>query len=331
MRIEAMLCFWLGSLDSRVAAGRQDVGGTHDIRFCSRGEEVREFTGTEPDEDGRWLLRLEPYPEASIDTDELAIAEYGGARQGECALPAQFAGSGNEYPLWRRVVRPYSREATRRREAILLLRDEYRRFHARIVRREHVAEFPDELRTQLEEYDDCGRLILLDPKLELLDLPFQKARNHIPPFVLEPVNSDEEEEVEDVLGTHGAQGTEPAGERHRRSRILAEKLKKLYQFRCQLCSDEVPRIDMGGGRYYVEVHHIEGYSEIDKAQKSAGTTQESSELLIDRAENIVVVCPYHHALLHHDVRDFTFAADELAFVGKNHATLPLMTNKHLGR
>ena len=331
MRVEAVLCFWLGSLDSRVAAGSSDVGGTHDIRFCSRGEQVRDFTGTDPDQNGRWHLSLQPYPEANIDRYELTISEYGGAREGECALPAQFAGSGSEYPLWQRAVRPYRREGTTPREAIVLLRDESDGFHARIVRREHVAQFPQSVRNVLEEYDVCGRVLLLDQPLEVVDLPFTSVRNHTPPFLLEAALADEEEQVEDVLNASGATGTEPVGERHRRSRVLAEKLKRLYQFKCQLCQDDIPRIDMGGGRYYVEVHHIEGYSEISETQGSASTTQEDSELLIDRAENIVVLCPYHHALLHHDTREFTFVVDRLAFVGKDETELPLMTNKHLGR
>ena len=331
MRVDSVLFFWLGSLDSRVAAGSPTVGGTHDIRFCARGNLVRRFTGSGPDDNGLWHIALEPYPEAGVGRYDLVIAEYGGARQGECALPAQFGGGGNEYPLWQRVVRPYARARTRPREAVFLLRDMSGRFHARVIRREHVAGFPEPVRRELKDYDPCGRLVRVRGTLELTDLPFRDMRDDVPPFILDPPPADEDAAVDAILALPGSTGTKSAGVRRRRSRILAEKLKRLYSFRCQLCPDDAQRIDMGAGRRYVEVHHIEGFAELDNASRVVAPTQEGAELLIDRAANIVVVCPHHHALLHHDVRRFAFDAGRLAFVGEDGTELALTLNRHLGR
>ncbi|WP_141495089.1 hypothetical protein [Bacillus cereus] len=53
--------------------------------------------------------------------------------------------------------------------------------------------------------------------------------------------------------------TEVTEQRVKRSRALANELKKLFDFKCQICDYEgehIPLIEMDNGKYYVEVHHI---------------------------------------------------------------------------
>lgn len=61
---------------------------------------------------------------------------------------------------------------------------------------------------------------------------------------------------------------------------LARQLKKLHNDRCQICGDA---IQLPGGRTYSEAHHI----------RPLGKPHNGPDL----ADNIVVVCPNHHALL----------------------------------
>ncbi len=329
MRPRLMLCFWLGSLDSRVAAGQTSVGGTHDIRFCSVGDEVRRFVDSGPNPDGQWQMGIEPYPEAGLRAYQMVIVEYGGRRRGECALPTQFGGSGREYPLWRRVVRPYRSSSTAPREAIVLVKDIADRYHARVIRREHLPELPLFMRNVLEQFDQCGRLIRVPGTYELIDFPVIDSRYDDPPLVIRRAVANQTKQVDRIRRMRGAQGSQPSGVRHRRSRQLAEELKRLYGFRCQLCDGSIPSIHIGGDRYYVEVHHIQGLAEVNQATRSVGPTQDASELLLDRAENIVVVCPHHHMVLHYAHGGVEFDRANQRFIGRDGTILPLLINEHL--
>lgn len=327
MRIRRVLCFWLGPLDTRVAAGSGDVGGTHDIRFCSVGHLVRQFVGVEPDAEGNWRIELEPYPEGRIGPYELRIAEYGGVRAGECALPTQYAGSGKEYSLWAKSVRSLPVAMSEPKDAIMLVKDADARYHARVVRREDLEELPDFMFAVLREFDQCGRLIDAPGDFDLVDMPTLHPGAEPAFYVQNTVGA--EDEVQRVLNMPGAAGTETARERGRRSRPLAESVKRLYAFKCQLCDGTIPRIHIGGGRYYVEVHHLEGLAEVSSGRRAAGVTQETSELELDRASNIAVLCPHHHALMHHGGGGFRFDRESKCFTGPDGSTLALTANKHL--
>lgn len=107
--------------------------------------------------------------------------------------------------------------------------------------------------------------------------------------------------------------------RLRRNRALADALKQEYDYCCQLChSDEpdCPVIPMKNGRNYVEVHHIMGLAEIVAAE-GEGQLEESEYQNLTSYHNVIVVCPYHHILLHHrdpplefDSENFRFVADD---------------------
>jgi len=329
MKPKLILCFWLGSLDSRVAAGHNNVGGTHDIRLCSVGEAVRKFVGRAPDSTGRWKIKLETYPEVGISDYKLTIAEYSGTREGECALPGQFKGSSNEYPLWAKLVRPYRSASTKPREAILLLKDVNGKYHARMLHRENVPRIPTFMRRILSLLDECGQLISVPKNYVLIDLPFDASKLDDMPFIVRRASIDRGKEAKRILKIKGTSGKESVALRHRRSRQLAEELKRFYEYNCQLCDGSIPRIHVGGDRYYVEVHHIKGFAEVDPHSGKIGPTQETSDILLDKAGNIVVVCPYHHMVLHYSHGGFKFDQANGRFIGKDGAILCLTKNDHL--
>lgn len=110
--------------------------------------------------------------------------------------------------------------------------------------------------------------------------------------------------------------------RYRRNRKLVEKLKKLYNFRCQLCAlnaPEIPVIPMPNGQKYIEVHHIKGFNEINEG-----------EYVIDHFRNVITVCCYHHKLLHKYQSKFSYDDVNKTFRSRDgQIVLPIRINKHL--
>ncbi|MCG3179674.1 MAG: hypothetical protein BIFFINMI_02015 [Phycisphaerae bacterium] len=281
MNIQSALCFWLGSLDSRVAAGHKDVGGTHDIRFCFRRKLVRAFIGLPPNRQGIWLVRLQPYPAQGLPASDLTIAGYSGRRRGECAMPAQFGGSGSEYPLWRRITRPYRPGATSTpRDAILLLRDAGGKFHARMARREDVQRFPLVLRTELEKHDPCARLIALDRTVKLPEALFAKPLPGNPLAVQEAKETRRQREYLD-----GAR-REINRELMVRNQTLVRDAKRSRPCVCQVCGLSFAEMygDLGDG--FIEGHHKKSLAAAPRGGK---------RLTVD---DIVLVCSNCHRMLH---------------------------------
>ena len=103
--------------------------------------------------------------------------------------------------------------------------------------------------------------------------------------------------------------------RIKRNGELARALREEYKYRCQLCHRsqvDCPRIPMADGRYYVEVHHLEGLAEV-VARHEHGQLSDSEYANLTSWHNVVVVCPYHHMLIHHHRPRLEFVRDELAF------------------
>jgi predicted HNH restriction endonuclease len=117
--------------------------------------------------------------------------------------------------------------------------------------------------------------------------------------------------------------------RYKRSRELANRLKQLYGYRCQLCSlkhTNIPEIPMKDGSNYVEVHHIKGFNEVT----DMGTDQEVGEYIIDTYKNAITVCVYHHKLLHKHKNEFSYDPAQKCYVSRDGSTkIPLILNKHL--
>ena len=107
-----------------------------------------------------------------------------------------------------------------------------------------------------------------------------------------------------------------------RNHKLIDKLKRAYDYECQLCSNEqrMP-IEKQDGTKYVEVHHIKNLSE-----------EYDEEGTLDRLNNLIVVCSNHHKMLHYHkggYRKIKIVNEVLAFVNDSEEVIPIITNKHL--
>ncbi|KSU49929.1 HNH endonuclease [Exiguobacterium indicum] len=61
---------------------------------------------------------------------------------------------------------------------------------------------------------------------------------------------------------------------------MTGKIKSLHNYSCQICKEQ---LELADGKYYSEAHHI----------KPLGNPHNGP----DTADNIIIVCPNHHALL----------------------------------
>ncbi|MEJ3740730.1 helix-turn-helix domain-containing protein [Bacillus tropicus] len=102
-----------------------------------------------------------------------------------------------------------------------------------------------------------------------------------------------------------------------RSRKLVELLKKLYNYRCQLCNPDNPILPilMKNGAQYVEVHHIKGFNEVSHLIDN--DNQESGEFLIDSVNNVIVCCAQHHKFLHYYHSPLHYIKEEQSFVSED--------------
>ncbi|WP_156110386.1 HNH endonuclease [Brevibacillus thermoruber] len=133
-------------------------------------------------------------------------------------------------------------------------------------------------------------------------------------------------ELKDIQGS--LERVKTSGERIVRNQQLVRKLKELYDYRCQLCDEEngIPLIKKADGTLYVEVHHITALSTINSK-----TNTENDDLL-DSYKNAIVVCPFHHKVLHYHEGGFDRIIsqdDELFFVSKNDTLIKIQVNYHL--
>ena len=72
----------------------------------------------------------------------------------------------------------------------------------------------------------------------------------------------------------------------------------------------------------MEVHHIWGFLEVTGGDQVTGVP------LVDRADNVIVVCPYHHALLHFRRPIYRFDAEKSGFADGTSSFLPLLLQLH---
>ncbi|ASS75922.1 hypothetical protein CIG75_13775 [Tumebacillus algifaecis] len=114
-----------------------------------------------------------------------------------------------------------------------------------------------------------------------------------------------------------------------RNRALVGKLKELYEYRCQLCDSEkgYPSIEKEDGTFYVEVHHI-----IALSHATHNLIPGEFDDQLDTYRNAVVVCPFHHKVLHYHQGGFERLIQQggdLYFVSKRDALLKVFVNYHL--
>lgn len=130
---------------------------------------------------------------------------------------------------------------------------------------------------------------------------------------IEEIIKKEKNEVEKELHSE---------EKIKRNHQIINKLKRFYGYECQLCNDaQKIIIKKEDGTNYVEVHHIKNLSlEMDE------------EGTLDRVNNLIVVCPNHHKMLHYHHGGYTkikMCNGKLAFVNDSAEILPIINNKHL--
>jgi len=135
-------------------------------------------------------------------------------------------------------------------------------------------------------------------------------------------------ELKEIQG--GLEKSQTTNDRIKRSLKLVKAIKKLYHYKCQLCSDDgegfsTPPIEKEDGSLYVEVHHI---IPIEKANN----WEDESNKKIDTYKNVIVVCSYHHKYLHYYHGGFEKIIemdDGFYFESKLGDKIKIFTNHHL--
>lgn len=135
-------------------------------------------------------------------------------------------------------------------------------------------------------------------------------------------------ELEQIQGTLDKNETKTS--KIARSKKLVSKLKQLYSYRCQLCSSDgtgIPLIERLDGTYYVEVHHIKALAYANEMESHM-----DNDDFLDTYINAIVVCPFHHKVLHYHhggFEEIISKDNELYFVSKKGSLLKIITNYHL--
>lgn len=135
--------------------------------------------------------------------------------------------------------------------------------------------------------------------------------NHVE---LEKEHSDthfsDELELENLLNKEGENGDleSHVSKIRRRDIIVSRQLKEAYHYSCQICGE---RTGENYGFKIAEAHHIEPYS----------------QTLNNNPENIVILCPNHHKVLHRAKPQYD--VEKKLFLFPNGYTEGLALNKHL--
>jgi predicted transcriptional regulator len=169
------------------------------------------------------------------------------------------------------------------------------------------------------------------PKLDPAQAPYDWRKDMELDSDEEDTNTrmDREDRLEKLKGIQTLlEVTEVTEQRVKRSRALANELKKLYEYRCQICDYEgehIPVIEMANGNYYAEVHHIRKISEwLDMNEEEEN---------LDSYLNVLCLCAHHHKVVHYGDGgyDELYYNEEhgLHFRSKNGTILLVKTNYHL--
>lgn len=114
----------------------------------------------------------------------------------------------------------------------------------------------------------------------------------------------------------------------KRNKELVKNLKDLYQGKCQLCGGDEPQIPIilkYNGDIYSEVHHIKSFSNVQS------NNDDITE--IDNYRNTLVLCPYHHKVVHFKNKGFKklmfLDNSEVYLVGEDDEKIKLNLNYHI--
>ena len=133
----------------------------------------------------------------------------------------------------------------------------------------------NELVQALEEFNRTGSIVSTDYR------GFGVNASYYLPLLHSIVSSaTETPEAADIEEPSRPERVQQVVSRIVRDTALARAVKLEQEFRCQLCGTS---LDLGDGRFYAEAHHV----------RPLGSPHDGP----DERENIVCVCPNHHALL----------------------------------
>ncbi len=116
--------------------------------------------------------------------------------------------------------------------------------------------------------------------------------------------------------------------RIQRSQKLRDLLVNYYNARCQICDQDSPFLIPTEikGRYYVEVHHVKGLAEAYALQQGGLLVG----MKVNGLGNLTVLCPHHHATIHHHSPAYQFDRNNLLWRHAHGGTLALknISNEH---
>lgn len=191
-----------------------------------------------------------------------------------------------------------------RRDEFDVLTESHRRGYANRMPTAAVVNIHDQLKDI--DFDDFTSIVkqIINPATLLVATEIQNNT-----FEIDATFSDMEiEAIINAKDTTAAISLRQAGQN---SRIynpkIIENLKKLYQYRCQICGYSAQDY----GVHVVEAHHILPFSSVQN----------------NDADNIIILCPNHHRLIHK--ANPTFDLHRKIFIFPNHAELKIELNLHL--
>ena len=113
-----------------------------------------------------------------------------------------------------------------------------------------------------------------------------------------------------------------------RSQKLRDMLVNYYAARCQVCNEQSPYLipTEVSGRYYVEVHHVKGLAEAYALQQNGTLVG----LKVNGLENLTILCPHHHAMVHHYAPTYQFDRPNLRWknAGGSFLEIQRVSNEH---
>jgi 5-methylcytosine-specific restriction endonuclease McrA len=127
-------------------------------------------------------------------------------------------------------------------------------------------------------------------------------------IILDTVPSYTDEDFSNLLEKVKKAGKTYLAERLIRDHRITNGLKKLYNFKCQICGNDFKE---KFGISYAEPHHIIPFSQVKE----------------DDPKNIVVVCPNHHRMI--EITKAEFDYENKKFTYSNGLEESLVLNKHL--
>lgn len=167
---------------------------------------------------------------------------------------------------------------------------------------------------------------VLDIHNQLKDITFDDFTNIVAQFLqseqLEPPESSltdsfvidlelSDNEIEAIINSRDSTSTIVVRQTEQKIRVynpaIIKNLKKLYNYRCQICGVSTQEY----GAHIAEGHHILSFSESRN----------------NNPDNIMILCPNHHRLIH--CAKPTYDKERKQFVFFNGLNLPIIINLHL--